>query len=226
VRSTVHLRSVGGDLRLSHVEGAAQATSGGDAQVSLQPPPGTRSIIQAGGDLRCALPEQASVRVQIFAGGDMRVAVPTECEEEGEGCLVRLGEEEAELELRAGGDLSLRSGESKWVQPEVDFGEAVAASVGAELGAQMADLESKLEGLSGELSFDTGRIGRRLRHAVERGHRKAERARRLAEAVSGIAPGIPDELPTEEERMIILQMLEQGKLSVDQADNLLQALED
>jgi hypothetical protein len=226
VRADVHLRSVGGDLRLSRVEGAAQVTAGGDVHVSLEPPPGSRSVIQAGGDLRCSLPERASVRVQIFAGGDMRVAVPTECEEEGEGCLVRLGAEEAELELRAGGDLSLRSGEGKWARPEVDFGEAVAASVGAELGAQMADLESRLNGLSGELNFDTGRIGRRLRQAMERAHRKAERARQRAEAVRGIAPGVPDELPSEEERMIILQMLEQGKLSVDQADSLLQALED
>ena len=108
----------------------------------------------------------------------------------------------------------------------MDFGEAVATSVGAELGAQMAELESKLGGLSGELNFDVGRIGRRLRQAVERAHRRAERARRLAEAVGGTAPEIPDELPSEEERMIILQMLEQGKLSVDQADGLLQALEE
>jgi len=228
VSGELHLRSVGSDLRLNEVGGSVQATVGSDAILTLQPPPGTRSIIQAGSDLRCALPEQASVRVQLFAGGDVRVAVPTECEQVGGGCLVRLGGEEAELELRAGGDLSLRSGEEKWARPELDFGEAVAASVGAELGTQMADLEFKLNGLGDHLSFDAGRIGRRLRQAVQRAHRRAERARRRSEAVKVLSPDATgeDETPSDEERMLVLRMLEQGKLSVDQADSLLQALEE
>ena len=228
VGAELHLRSVGGDLRLRQVQGATQATVGGDAVLNLLPPAGSRSVIQAGSDLRCSLPEQASVRVQLFAGGDVRVAVPTECEEVGGGCLVHLGGEEAELELRAGGDLSLRSGEEKWARPELDFGEAVAASLGAELGTQMADLEFKLNGLGNHLSFDAGRIGRRLRQAVQRAHRRAERARRRSEAVRVLEPDAPgeDEVPSDEERMLVLRMLEQGKLSVDQADSLLQALEE
>ena len=227
VSAELHLRSVGSDLRLSQVGGSAQATAGGDAVLSLQPPPGSRSVIQAGGDLRCALPEQASARVQLFAGGDVRVAVPTECEQVGGGCLVRLGAAEAELELRAGGDISLRSGEEKWARPEVEFGEAIAASLGAEIGAQVADLEFKLDGLGDRLPFDPGRIGRRVRQAVQRAHRRAERARRRSEAVMVLAPDATseDETPSDEERMLVLRMLEQGKLSVDQADSLLQALE-
>ena len=228
VSAGLHLRSVGGDLRLREVHGATQATVGGDAVLNLLPPPGSRSVIQAGSDLRCSLPEQASARVQLYAGGDVRVAVPTECEEVGGGCLVRLGGEEAELELRAGGDLSLRSGEEKWARPELDFGEAVAASLGAELGTQMADLEFKLNGLGNHLSFDAGRIGRRLRQAVQRAHRRAERARRRSEAGKVLTPDATgqDETPSDEERMLVLRMLEQGKLSVDQADGLLQALEE
>jgi len=228
VSAELHLRSVGSDLRLSQVGGSAQATAGGDAVLSLQPPPGSRSVIQAGGDLRCALPEEASARVQLYAGGDVRVAVPTECEQVGGGCLVRLGAAEAELELRAGGDISLRSGEEKWARSEVDFGEAIAASLGAEIGAQVADLEFKLDGLGDRLPFDPGRIGRRVRQAVQRAHRRAERARRRAEAVKVLAPDGTgeDEIPSDEERMLVLRMLEQGKLSVDQADSLLQALEE
>jgi hypothetical protein len=228
VGAELHLRSVGGDLRLREVQGATQATAGGDALLNLLPPVGSRSAVRAGGDLRCALPAQASVRVQLFAGGDVRVAVRTECEEAGGGCLVRLGAEEAELELRAGGDISLRSGEEGWVRPEMDFGEAVAASVGAELGQQMAGLEFKLNGLSEHLPFDAGKLTRRLRQAVERAQRKAERARRRAEAVKGLVPeaGLQDEPASEEERMIVLRMLEQGRISVDQADSLLGALEE
>jgi len=228
VSAELHLRSVGSDLRLNDVGGSVQATVGGDAILTLLPPAGSRSVIQAGSDLRCSLPEQASVRVQLFAGGDVRVAVPTECEEVGGGCLVRLGGEEAELELRAGGDIGLRSGEEKWALPELDFGEVVAASVGAELGTQMADLEFKLNGLGNHLSFDAGRIGRRLRQAVQRAHRRAERAHRRSEAVKVLAPDATGggEGPSDEERMLVLRMLEQGKLSVDQADSLLQALEE
>jgi hypothetical protein len=35
-----------------------------------------------------------------------------------------------------------------------------------------------------------------------------------------------DEIPSDEERMLVLRMLEEGKLSVDQADGLLQAMEE
>jgi hypothetical protein len=227
VGGDVYLRSVGGDLRLGGLVGSLQATIGGDAALSLQPAAGSRSTLRAGGDVRCTLPEEASVRVRLSAGGDMRLAVPVECEQSDGVCEIRLGAAEAELELNAGGDISLRSGRDSWGGANVDLGDTIAAALGAEIGTRMADLEFKLNGLGDQLDLDSGWIGRRIRHAVQRAQRKAERARRWAEAAKAASPTLGEgELPTEEERLLVLRMLEQGKLSVDQADNLLEALEE
>jgi len=226
-RGDVYLRSVGGDLRLGGLGGSLQSTIGGDAALDLQPPAGSRSMVRAGGDVRCTLPEGASVRVQLAAGGDVRLAVPVECEETDGVCEIRLGAAEADLELNAGGDISLRCGRDSWGSVNVDLGDTIAAALGFEIGTRMADLELKLNGLGGQLDLDSGWIGRRIRQAMQRAHRKAERARRWAETAKAASPRPgEDDLTSDEERMLVLRMLEQGKLSVDQADNLLQALEE
>lgn len=222
VEGAVHLRNVGGVLRLRGAGGPVQATVGGEAILDLHPPQGSKSVVQAGGDLRCTLPEAASVQVLGSAGGDMRLVVAVECEDLEDGCRVTLGQGGAELELRAGGDLRLRTMQEGWDLGDIDLGDAIAASVGAEIGTKMAELEFKLDGL-GEW-FDSRRIGRRVRRAVERAHRRAEQARQRAEMLKVLAQESQD-LPSDEERLLILRMVEQGKLSVDEADGLLQALE-
>ena len=177
VQGDVRLRSLGGDVRLSRVEGEVQVSAGGDANVSLAPKGDAKSAVSCGGDLSCTIAESASVNITLIAGGDLRLVVPVESTDIPGGCEVRLGDSEAELKLTAGGDLILRSGSDVEEVAVVDLGEAIAARVGAEIEAHMYELEDGLSGLGDRLqSFDSEKIGNKIRASIEKAQRKAAKA--------------------------------------------------
>jgi hypothetical protein len=168
------------------------------------------------------------------AGGDM--AMPTDVErvsENGE-TVIRLGEAEATIELTAGGNLWLRVGKM-----EMDFAEDFVGSVMGELDARLAEMEARFNAIgAGMYTFDAERIGERVRRSVERARRKAnkaqERAAKRAEkyarkhgrkhtvTIGGSEPR--GSVVSEEERMAVLRMVEQGKISVEEAEQLLKTL--
>jgi hypothetical protein len=237
IEGGVQLQVVGGDLRVNRVQGAVQATVGGDASLHLSPPAGTTTSLRAGGDISCRLAEGVSLRLTLRAGGDLRAAVAGEREHTPDGLVIRLGEAQAAAELTAGGDL--------WLRPEAGPGEAERGSrlgedfhahVQAQVDAAMAEVEAGLEKLSaGAFGFDSERVSGRVRRAMERAQRRAARARERAAARTG-SPRRPADFDfgpsrparpavSEEERLSVLQMLEQGSISVEEAERLLQALE-
>ena len=231
VQGDVRLRRLGGDLRLSRVEGVVEITAGGDAKISLSPQGDSKSALTAGGDLNCYLAESASVQVKLSAGGDLRLAVPVEATDIPGGSEVQLGDGEGLLELSCGGDLILRTGADPEEVVAVDLGEAIAARVGAEIEAHMIDFEEGLTGLGDRLqTFDSERVGRKIRISIAKAQRKAARAqrkvvrhRRTAANMKNFTSGVRG--PSEDERLLILRMLEEGKISVEEAESLLGALE-
>lgn len=230
VAGDARLRAIGGDLRLSRVAGIVQASAGGDAKVSLEPTGDQEYSIAAGGDLVCHLPQDASARLSLSAGGDYRLSVPAEAQSNDGGREVVLGAGEAHIELAAGGDLLLRSGGEDEQLVAADLGEAIAMRVGAELETHMAEIEERLSGLGDRLQgFDSERIGSKIRSAIARAQRKAARAQRRAARRRDLRIDLPSAgprgEPSDEERLMILRMVEQRKISVDEAESLLQALE-
>ncbi|HEY43562.1 MAG TPA: DUF2089 domain-containing protein [Anaerolineae bacterium] len=234
VEGDVRLRSVGADLVLHNVTGLVEATVGGDASLSLSPKADASSVVIAGGDLSCRLPEDVSVQITMKAGGDM--AMPSEVERVSENgaTVIRLGDAETAIELTAGGDLWLRVGKM-----EMDFAEDFVGSVMGELDARLAEMEARFNAIgAGMYTFDAERIGERVRHSVERARRRAtkaqERAAKRAEkyahkygrrhsiTIGGPEPREP--LVSDEERLTILRMLEQGTISVEEAEKLLKTL--
>ena len=234
VQGDVRLRSLGGDVRLSRVEGEVQVTAGGDARVSLEPKGDAKSAVSTGGDLNCTIIENASVHITLIAGGDLRLAVPVEATDIPGGCEVSLGESEAELKLTSGGDLILRSGSDGEEVAAVDLGSAIAARVGAEIEAHMYEIEEGLTGLGDRLqSFDSEKIGSKIRSSIEtaqrkaaKAQRKAARQRRTATTIKSIDFGTPTRNEaSEKERLMILRMLEEGKINVEETETLLGALD-
>jgi hypothetical protein len=227
VEGRVRLRNAGGDVLLGEVAGVVDVSCGGDALVSLDPPPGEASKVQAGGDLDCRLDQQASVAVQIQAGGDREVGRGLEAQER-DGHFV-YGEGEAELELAAGGDLLLRV-----VGEERGYGGFDFADMLSDMDAELAEMESKMDTLAVPLDFA---IKDKVRRAVRNARRSARKARRhqfKVEADFDPLKGITVQAPgftaarhesMEEERHQILRMVEQGKITVDEAEALLEALE-
>jgi DUF4097 and DUF4098 domain-containing protein YvlB len=234
VLGSVTIETLGGDFSLDRVEGNVEVNVGGDASVSLSPQKKGRASVTAGGDLVCRLPEDASAKIKVKAGGDMQLTGIEEAENGDAGRVLRIGKGEADIDLCAGGDLMLDAGEESFGDMTLDLGESIAASI----ESKMADLEARFGATdSGFSKFDSDRIGERVRRVVSRSMRQAARAQRRAEKRLDRAHkrkhvhfgpfGSPAREPaSEEERMSILRMLEQGKINVDEAENLLKALED
>jgi hypothetical protein len=234
VEGSVKIVTLGGDIILQRVEGDVELGVGGDASVRLDPKKKVHAVVSAGGDLTCRIPEDASAKITVKAGGDLRLSGVQEVESKANSREVRMGNGDAEIDLQAGGDLWLRTGSETYSDVDLGLGESITAGI----EASMADLEARFDALGRDFSkFDSDRIGERVRRAVSRSMRKAERARKVAEHRVNrhhqgreISFGISDfgghEQVSEEERMSILRMLEQGKINIEEAESLLKALEE
>ena len=106
-----------------------------------------------------------------------------------------------------------------------------------EVDAKLAEVEARFNVMgTGMYGFDADRIGERVRRAVRRAERKAigKEKRRAAKgkrktdsSFSWKESGFGDagEPATDEERLTILRMVEESKVSVSEAEALLKALE-
>ena len=233
VQGAVQIATLGGDLTLGRVEGDVEVNIGGDASVRLSPRKKGRALVTCGGDLACRLPPDASAKIKVQAGGDLQLSGIEEAESVEAGRVLRIGEGDSEIELSAGGDLSLSAGGEGFADLDLDLGESIAARIEAKMG----DLEARFGAMgSGFSKYDSDRIGERVRRVVSRSMRKAakaqERAERHRERIHkgkhrsfGAFGEHGGEPASEEERMSILRMLEEGKINVDEAESLLKALE-
>jgi hypothetical protein len=228
VQGNLRLRNVGGDLRLQGVEGIVEASIGGHASLAFEPQAGTQSSVQAGGDLSCHLPEEASVKVTLRAGGNLHLPERLMFESTDEGTTINLGTGEAALNLFAGGDLWLRSGD---VQNDDMVGDVMF-----DVDAKIAEMEARFSAMgAGMFAFDAERIGERVRKSVARAQRRVARAHHRAAGRTSkpkhrrsfnYGDVDAEQSPlSQEERLAILRMLEKGTITVEQAEDLLKALE-
>jgi hypothetical protein len=234
VQGSVDIGMLGGDFTLSRVQGNIEVSIGGDASLRLSPQAKDKVRVSAGGDLVCHLPDETSAAITVKAGGDLRLSGIGQTEDNGAGRVLRMGNGESEINLSAGGDLLLSTGAENFAEVDLDLGESIAARI----EGKMADLEARFSAHgSGFSQFDSDRIGERVRRVVSRSMRQAAKAQRRAQRnidqahrTARVHVG-PLDLPareaaSEEERMSILRMLEEGKINVDQAEKLLKALEE
>jgi hypothetical protein len=144
-----------------------------------------------------------------------------------------LGAGEAALDVRAGGDVRLGSTDA----PEHTGPAAGLEDLGEQISAQVAEA---LDGLSDQIAESVTRaeawtqtgVGqaadqarRTAEQAAERARMRAERAERRWQRASGRRQSSRRESVSDEERLRVLQMVESGKVSPQQATELLAALE-
>lgn len=245
VKGNARLHGVSGRLALQRVAGnlTTEGAQGGVevervwGNVSLGPGlmPGSPYRVKASGNLTLVLPSEPNTRLSLRAAGRVRSDVPGLSLEQVDGEVeATLGDGEAAVEADVDGNVVVRSaGET----------EPFATGAGlAELGAQiewqvneaMADLAARLESRLGSVEPD--RVRRRVEKATEQARRKAEqaaeRARMRAEKAerrwqraSGQRPRLAETSVSDEERLRVLRMVEEGRLTPDQASDLLSALE-
>jgi hypothetical protein len=254
VRGQYAVNKVGGNLTFGEVQGDVTAEQvGGNARVKPPFALDTTYRIVAGGNLDVHIPGNASLRLALRAGGGVRSRIDGLTLERANGEMHGvLGDGEASLEARAGGSITLRGrgaayeapGEFEFNMDFLDDLEDIGPMVEARVGEAMAELQVRLEQGLGQI--DSGKLRIKMERAAEKSARAAERAaeevRRAAEReaqkarmraersqrrwerASGQRSRSRPEPASQEEQLRVLRMVEAGKITPEQAADLLEAL--
>jgi len=230
VDGSLDLDSVSDDLAIRGVGGNLNVNVDEDVVVHLDPKPGQEYSVLAGDDILLVLPPVANATLSLH-GDDIRVDWPGVTPvEDAASRVVVLGDGSARIDLNAGGDL-LVSGQADAAESASEYGN---------FAGMMFDW--------GDFGRNLGQnVSRRAQEVAERAARKAEAAARRTERKlerqfgrhtdrrgtrfnwswdSSQMPNAPKADPvSDEERMIILRMLADKKITSEEADQLLSALE-
>jgi hypothetical protein len=204
-----------GDVSINAPIPEAQLHALGDVKLVLQPKPGSQSNVSAGGVLQCFLQLPASVKVKAITRGSVQVRPPlTATASDSTGCALMVGAGEAELTLITEDSIEIGG----WMETEnFKEWEADLGRMGVELGAMASEWGRWLDGKLRDKMEDMDRMMKKRVWATEN---TRSRFRSAWEANPPRSRGA-----SESERMSVLQMLQEGKINVDEADRLLATLE-
>lgn len=225
----VNLNSVSGLVNIANAMGDIRlrgGLSGGDHS------------LEARGDVVVRWPAGLPVNLNVSAAKiDNRLSLEDVAEKKGS-LIGRLGQGDTNLTLASGGRVILRESEpdhdkGKYFggHMEYDFDfefDSIAARIEAEVNNHLSRVSRDLETKFGS---DFGRrfsekVTRKVDKAAERARRRAEPRQRAGGFDFGFgAPPAPKKSISTEEQLKILKMVEDGKISPEEAGMLLEALE-
>jgi hypothetical protein len=229
VEGNIMLDSVADDLALRGARGNIKVNVGEDVVVYLEPKADGEYSITAGDDILLVLKPNANVTLTM-RGDEINVAWPdVENQDDVTERVLVLGDGSAKIVLNAGGDIRVTNDAEAGNSAE-DFGNFAGMNF---------DWSGFGERISRQVEQATSRAAKRAEEAARRVERHAERqARRWKGNVKvgrwnwdigpkGVPtpPMPPSEPVAEEERMAILKMLAEKKITAEQAEQLLSALE-
>jgi len=232
VDGNVTLESVANDLALRGARGNIKVNVGEDVVVYLEPKADGAYAVNAGDDILLVLPKNANATVSM-QGDEINIDWPgIEEDEDATERVVVVGDGSAKISLSAGGDVRLTN--------RADAGES-ADEFGNFAGMNF-DWSGFGERISRQVEQSAARATKRAEEAARRAERMAERHARAGHPKRGFVvgrwnwdpqggprPPAPPEPPSEpvveEERMAILKMLAEKKITAQQAEELLNALE-
>lgn len=245
ISGNVTLRDVEGDLQaeevhgnfgLRNVEGDVDVKSDGNADLRIEAE-GHDIRVVAGGNLFCNLESPGNAEVS-FQSGAQSIHISTD---DGKQFVkagkheITLGDGSTEMELVAGGHIDFRcqKGKTFSVDFDLDFGDEAAGladeiseQVSSQVESQLESLNAQMEALSERLSHEGGRAARHAQRKVAAAQRQLQRKLQRHGIHGGVIPhGKAPDPVSEKERMLILQMVQDKKISVEQAEMLLNTLE-
>lgn len=227
VGGQTRVEAIGGDASINQLGGSLRAMVGGDAALNLREGVHGSINVDAGGDISVRLPQSPSVKVSLKAGGSIRSKI-----EEAEGIHGRsgqfvLGDGDYEMQLSAGGSIWIGTGPQTGPEAEIDD---IGANLASKIEEMMAEAEASLSGI-GEKSIriDSEGIGERVRRIVNRAVKRGaidEQMAAVESALGGKLRSPAGEGVTDDERLQVLRMVEAKKITVEEAEALLEALGD
>lgn len=275
IGGSLEMGAVDGDVRVSEAAGMVSLEHGhgdfkgndlragmnvrqiqGDMSLKTVVTQGCTYRGRADGDVVAKFPEETSARFILKAKGTVLAKLP-QVDEEGEGRLVgQSGDGAAEVDLTAGGSISLKiRGRGERATFGVDLGADIAAQIEAQIAESLGsidvdalahrEIEKAMRRAEKEIEKAQQRAHRGRARAEERVQRAQERAmraaRRAQEKISrshgrdGMFGGssafftarraAPKSQASEEEQLAILKMVQENKITVEDAEKLLRALD-
>lgn len=245
-RGPVEIGTIGGEGDLQTLgEAPLTARTGGDLRLYLTETVHAHISVRAGGEVEIYLPSQAPASLRLTSDSEyiqLHLAGQTQ-EIENRYYEAEIGEGGSPIEARSGGNMRMSdaAAEPRSITDELERREN-------------AWIESRDRrghaSWSGGFGFDRSSawaemISRRAQEAARRAEQRAQAAMRRTEEQIRMAaeremrrqgfhgehihhptpPPSPSEPVTEKERMLVLEMLREQKISVEQAEKLLAALE-
>lgn len=226
VEGSITLDSVADDLALRGARGNVKVNVGEDVVVYLEPKADGAYSITAGDDILLVLKPTANATLSMH-GDEIDVEWPgIEKQEDVTERVLVLGDGSAKIALNAGGDIRVTNDAEAGSSAE-DFGNFAGMNF---------DWSGFGERISRQVEQATARAAKRAEEAARRVERHAERqARRWRGNVKSGPwnlnfgprgrPTPPSEPVADEERMAVLKMLAEKKITAEQAEQLLNALE-
>jgi hypothetical protein len=242
-KGNVHVKSVGGDASLREVNGSLTLDSvsddlairgvGGnlkvdvdaDVVVHLEPKPGQEYSVVAGDDILLILPTEANATLTLSADV-IKVDWPGIEPEDTTTRVVKLGDGSAQIKLDAGGDVLVtnRTDSADSADEHGNFAGMMFdwGSWGREIGEYWGNYGREMgEHMSQRAQEMAKHTERKVRRAVGKRNAKMKWTWDLDNM-----PKAPKREPvSDEERMTILKMLAEKKITSEQAEELLSALE-
>jgi DUF4097 and DUF4098 domain-containing protein YvlB len=228
VDGSVSIDSVSDDLALRDVRGSVTANVGEDVVMYLNPQAGNAYAVNAGDDILLVMPPKANATLTLSAD-DIDVDWDSvENEDDVTSRVLILGDGSAAMTLSAGGDIRI-SNRSDAGDSAEDFGNFAGMGMDwSGFGERISRrVEQSTERAQRKIEAASRRIEQKAREAERRGRGKAvlEVGRWSWNLSSKGVPVSPKQQVSDEERLAILKMLQEKKISAEDAEKLLSALE-
>jgi hypothetical protein len=247
IGGAVWVATVGSDLYMRNVGGSCVAERvGSDLVLSIDFLPEREYRFSAGSNVLCRVQPDANVRFVLPPEVDVQLDVAAEVTTDDDRQNVTLGDGSIPVHIVQANTLRL-------VGEEEDYMLSLGVQIEEELDARMSSLEEKLSqhlahlaGLDDRFQAKAEQFASQAEKFARRAEREAERAaeqirrgferqtikrkreagpRRMRFTVDSNAASRSSEPISEQERLMILQMVRDNKISIEEAERLLAALD-
>jgi hypothetical protein len=243
----ITVEKAGGDLTLETIGSGVVANCGGDADLTIRNPLQLDCSIHSGGDLTCAFIGAVDCTVHAMSGGDLTVYSANGKQEiESSHYSFQAGENGHTINLMAGGDMDIEA--AKMTSPiHVDTGTKPNEPInpaafkdwenqytaGRIINIDIPDVGSEINKAQAQIE----KAGNRIQTAVRKIFVEDKRATKTDTEIPPTSPVYtpaavdislneePVEPVSDEERLMILQMVQDKKITVEEAMRLLETLE-
>ncbi len=241
VEGAVWVAQVGADLFMRNIgENCVVESVGADLVLNIDFLPECEYRFGAGQDVLCRVHPDTNATFHIPATMEVRLDVEADVTDTDGGQIVQLGDGSATIHITHGQELQLVSEEEDYT---ISFGVQIEEELEARLSSMEEKLNRQLEGLDERIQAKTEkftsqaerfaelaqrqaeRAAERMRRNIERRKHKHEQGFRSANIRAEARPSARHDPVSEEERLMILQMVQDNKISIEEAERLLSALD-